>query len=101
MRFTQLAVTFLTIGLLAGCGKDFSREQFKSLTMNKTEAEVREAVGNPSWVSNTQPPRWIYYHKTFDAAQHHDDYSATLDFEKDPATDQSKVASVQFAAKAN
>ena len=101
VRFTHVAVMLCTIGLLAGCGKDYSREQFKSLTINKTEAEVREAVGDPSWVSNTQPARWIYYRKTFDATQHHDDYSVTLNFTKDPATGQSKVASVQFAATSN
>jgi hypothetical protein len=101
VRFTHVGIIVGSLMLLAGCGKDFSRAQFKTLTMDKTGAEVKAAVGDPSWVSSSKPERWIYYRKTFNAKNQKEDYSATLNFYADATTGQSKVANVEFSTTSN
>ena len=89
--FNAALLLFLLLGL-AGCGKDYSREQFTQLTMHKTEAEVRNALGEPARISDGKPKTWYYYGKTYNAAnQNKDDYSASLKFAPDAASGQDGV----------
>ena len=90
----------LIVGL-TGCAKDYSRDQFTQLTLHKTESEVRTAVGEPSWISDTKPKTWTYYRRTFNAKDNNkDDYKATLKFATDSATGQDRVVNVEFGATA-
>jgi len=98
--FHAALVLFVLVGL-AGCGKNYSRDQFTQMAMHKTEAEVRGVFGEPSWISDGNPKTWIYYHKTFDVAnQNKDDYKASLKFAPDAAAGSDKVVNVEFAATA-
>lgn len=82
---------------LAGCGKTYNHDEFSKLVMHKSEAEVRSALGEPSWINDGKPVTWMYYRKTYDAAnQNKDDYKASLKFAPDAATGQDKVVDVQF-----
>ena len=66
-RIINAAFVVLLLFGLAGCGKNYSRDEFTQLTMNKTEAEVRSVIGDPALIGD-KPKTWTYYHKTYNAA---------------------------------
>src|SRR4051794_10352003 len=85
----------LTAALIAGCSKDYSHEQFRQLVIDKSPAEVRSAVGEPSLIRQGNPVTWQYYRRTYDR-QHNDDYRASIQFERDPKTGQDKAVKIEF-----
>ena len=54
--------------LVAGCGDLYDRTDFTRLVQNKSEQEIRKAVGKPSTVDSSNPERviWTYTTATFD-----------------------------------
>ncbi len=86
-------MVFFALGL-NGCGEEYSRTKFKQLVMNKTEAQVKEAVGEPLLVKDG---RWYYFRITYDGKnENKEDYKASLTFKKDAATGQNIVSGVDF-----
>ena len=54
--------------LIAACGRTYSRDDFTTAVMGKSEQEVVTAVGKPSSVKedDAQHSTWTYSHQTFD-----------------------------------
>lgn len=91
--FYAALLVFVALGF-NGCGEDYSRTKFKQMVMNKTEAQVKEAVGEPLLVKDG---KWYYFRITFDSKNDNkEDYKASLTFKKDPTTGQNVVSGVEF-----
>ena len=94
--FGAAIIIFAAMGI-AGCGKTYSRDDFNKLVVNKSESEVKSAVGEPAWINDGKPTTWIYHSKTFDAAnQNKSDSKASLTFGPDAAGGQEKVIEVRY-----
>jgi hypothetical protein len=64
-----LAVLLLIgVTLVAGCGNIYSRDDFTTAVIGKTEQEVIQQFGTPDSVDERNPDRvvWTYDRKTFD-----------------------------------
>jgi hypothetical protein len=55
---------------LAGCGDTYSRDDFMTAAMGKSETEITAKFGKPGSVDETDPEhvKWIYSRETFDLA---------------------------------
>lgn len=92
--FSAALLIFAVLGF-AGCGEDYTRAKFSQLVMDKTEAEVKTAVGEPNLIKGDQ---WFYFRRTFNAKNENKaDYKATLTFALDKATGQRTVHGVEFS----
>jgi hypothetical protein len=68
MRLTRALALAAAVLTLAACGDLYSRTDFTTMVMNKSESEVRKQVGKPSEVDASNPKRviWTYTNTTFD-----------------------------------
>jgi len=64
-RALALAAAVLT---LAACGDIYSRSDFTTMVMNKSDNEVTKQLGKPANVDTSNPERviWTYKNTTFD-----------------------------------
>lgn len=96
-RARGLGAAVLATLVLAGCGNIYSRDDFVSSVMGKSENEVVEKVGKPASINAVDPahPEWIYRHETFDTGNRNRvDANAIVTFERSGF--ELKVARVSF-----
>lgn len=77
-------MTFFLAIALAGCGNTYSRDDFMTGVMGKSEQEVKTQYGAPAAVDEANPDRvtWTYKRETFDLAnQNRIDSKTTVIFE--------------------
>lgn len=96
-----LGAVLLALALLvmAGCGDIYSREDFTTLIMNKSEVEVVKNIGKPAAVDASNPARvtWTYNSATFDMANKNArDAKAVVTLVPDAASGKLKVIEVKF-----
>jgi hypothetical protein len=78
------ACALLAFVALAACSRPFSRDDFTTAVIGKSEQEVLTAVGKPASVKEDDPDhaRWTYSHQTFDLNnQNRMDSTTTVLFE--------------------
>src|SRR4051812_6238775 len=78
-----LALLTLTAAL-AGCGNTYSRADFTTAVIGKSEQEVKTQFGTPATVETPSPDRatWTYTRETFDLDnQNRIDSKTTVTFE--------------------
>ena len=91
-----LSASLLTLAVLglSGCGPDYSRTDFSQKVMNKTEAQVKAALGTPGLVKDGV---WYYFSETYNAENgNKNDYKTGVTFKKDGASGENKVSAVNF-----
>ena len=96
LRVFSAALVVLAVLGISGCGKAYSRDEFNQLVMHKSQAEVKNVLGEPAWINDGKPVMWVYHDKTFDAANKKDDDKVSLTFAPDAATGQEKVIDIRF-----
>jgi hypothetical protein len=80
--FTACALAALM--LVAACSRPFSRDDFTTAVMGKSEQEVMTAIGKPASVKedDAEHATWTYSRQTFDLNnQNRMDSSATVIFQ--------------------
>jgi hypothetical protein len=98
-RFALVAALVVPILMIAGCGDIYSRGDFTTKVMNKSEPEVIKEIGKPSNVDNSNPDRviWTYTGKTFDIEnQNTRDAKTMLILEHKGAAGALMVTNVEF-----
>jgi hypothetical protein len=86
-KFTRPLLTACALAafvLVAACARAYSRDDFSTAVIGKSEQEVLTAIGKPSSVKedDSQHARWIYSHQTFDLSnQNRMDSTTTVMFE--------------------
>ena len=80
--FTACALAALV--LIAACSRPFSRDDFTTAVMGKSEQEVVTAIGKPASVKedDAEHATWTFSHQTFDMSnQNRMDSKATVTFQ--------------------
>lgn len=98
MKKLRYCLPLLMALLLTGCGDIYSRDDFRTAVVGKSDAEVLTQFGKPDVVDTHDPTRtvWTYKHKTFDLAnQNSRDAEADVTFDK-PAGGTPHAVSVEF-----
>ena len=99
-RSVRGLVLALAISLVAACGDLYSRTDFTTMIMNKSEQEVIKQIGKPSTVDDSNPDRviWIYTNTTFDVDnQNKRDAKTTLTLERKGSGGKLMVTAVDFS----
>jgi hypothetical protein len=81
--FLSAALLLVTL-FTAACGNTYSRDDFTTGVIGKSEQEVTTKFGKPASVSEESPERatWTYTHETFDLGnQNRIDSKTTVIFE--------------------
>jgi hypothetical protein len=65
---TRALVFAIAVSTLAACGDLYSRTDFTTMVMNKSDTEVTKTVGKPASIDASNPRRviWTYNNSTFD-----------------------------------
>ncbi len=95
-RAAALAIAML---MIAACADIYSRGDFTTMVMSKSENEVIKQVGKPSNVDSSNPDRviWTYTRKTFDIEkQNTRDAKTMVIFEHKGAAGALMVTNVEF-----
>ena len=95
---TFLAALLLSTSLLTACGNTYSREDFTTGVMGKSEQEVTAKFGKPATVDESNPDHvmWTYTRETFDLTnQNRIDPKTTVIFERPGGA--RRVAKVEFS----
>jgi hypothetical protein len=96
LRATAAAVLALS---LAACGQVYSRTDFKTMVIDKSEEEVTKNVGKPKAVDASKPDHvvWKYSTATFDTdQQNRRDSETRVIFEKTGPGGKLKATNVEF-----
>jgi hypothetical protein len=83
-RFLLVAALLLSTLFATACGNTYSRDDFMTGVIGKSEQEVTAKFGKPLAVTEESPDRvtWIYARETFDLAnQNRIDSKTTVIFE--------------------
>ena len=66
--WARALVLAIAVSTLAACGDLYSRTDFTTMVMSKSENEVTKQVGKPASIDTSNPKRviWIYNGTTFD-----------------------------------
>jgi hypothetical protein len=96
-----LGVVVIVIGMLnlAGCGDIYSRTDFTTMVMGKSDKEVTKALGKPAGVEETDASHvtWTYKSGTFDLDnQNKRDSKAMVIFERKAPGGAMVVTEVKF-----
>jgi hypothetical protein len=98
MRALRAAVIVLPLVFVAACGQIYSRTDFTTMVMDKSDAEVMQKVGKPVSVdsSNAEQVIWTYYSETFDVDNQNKRDQKTVVTLKKGSDGKLKVTGVQF-----
>jgi hypothetical protein len=101
MRSKVAAVaTAISLGVaLAACSEMLSREDFAARVKDKSDAEVKKAVGTPAAVDESRPDQvtWTYNSRTFNIGENNKfDSKAVVVFSKAGSDGKLKAADVKF-----
>ena len=98
-RFALVAALLAPILWIAGCGEIYSRGDFTTKVMNKSETDIIKEIGKPSNVDSSNPNRviWTYTSKTFNIEnQNTRDAKTMLIFEHKGTAGALMVTNVEF-----
>lgn len=99
-RFALIAALVVPMLTIAGCGDIYSRGDFTTMVMSKSEDEVMKQLGKPSNVDSSNPDRviWTYTHKTYNLEnQNTRDAKTMLIFEHKGTAGALMVTNVEFS----
>ena len=96
LRLGGAMVVALAVLSMSGCGKSYSHDEFNALVMHKSEAEVKQVLGEPAWINDGKPAMWVYHGKTFDAANNKKDDKVSLTFGAEGSAGEQKVVDIRF-----
>ena len=97
-RALRAAAFALPLVFAAACGQIYSRADFTTMVMDKSDDEVMQKVGKPATVDTTNPEQviWTYHSETFDTDnQNKRDAKTVVTLKK--INGKLKVAGVQFS----
>jgi hypothetical protein len=93
-------VVAVTLGLaLSACSEMLSREDFAARVKDKSDAEVKKAVGTPAAVDESRPDQvtWTYNSRTFNIGENNKfDSKAVVVFSKAGSDGKLRAADVKF-----
>ena len=92
-----MSLLFAASLLLAACGNIFSRTDFTTMVMDKSEEEVKSKAGKPAEIDASNPDHvvWTYKLETFGEGNKRDDKTMVI-FERKGPGGKLKVTNVQF-----
>lgn len=99
-RILRAAAALLLTLSLAACGQVYSRADFKTMVIDKSEEEVTKIVGKPKAVDASKPDHviWKYSTATFDTdQQNRRDSETRVIFEKSGPEGRLKATNVEFS----
>ena len=99
MRSARAFALAVAVLMIAACGNIYSRTDFTTMVINKSDEEVVKQVGKPANVDTSNPERviWTYSHTTFDIDnQNKRDVKATLILERKGTGGALMVTNVEF-----
>ena len=101
LRFAvRSAFVVVPLLLVSGCGNVYSREDFTTAVVGKSEQEVEQQFGKPDEVEESGPEKvtWVYTHKTFNLAhQNKVDAKTMVTLERLDVAGKSAATRVDFA----
>ena len=99
MRTLRAVVVGFTIVFVAACGQIYSRTDFTSMVMNKSDDEVMQKVGKPQSVdtSSADQVTWVYTSETFDTENQNKRDAKTVVTLKKGSDGKLKVTGIQFS----
>jgi hypothetical protein len=90
----------LTLGVaLSACSEMLSREDFAARVKDKTDVEVKQAVGKPAAIDDSKPDQviWTYNSKTFNIEERNKfDSKSVVVFAKAGSEGKLKAVDVRF-----
>jgi hypothetical protein len=98
-RALRAAAFALSLVFVAACGQIYSRSDFTTMVMDKSDDEVMKKVGKPTTVDSSNPEQvtWTYYSETFNVDNQNKRDQKTVVTLKKGSDGKLKVTAVQFS----